>query len=163
MGAKRLRKRADKIVRQNNVMRRLVEGADVETVAEIVGISVTTVQRDVNEALDRIAEDTERYANRLRSRQQVELDIMRAALMPKAKDGVRSAIETMIKLHRRESQLLGLDTVRGGEPPRDDEPLEVELLVPANMSPGDYDSVEPDKIDLPTRLLPAKAESQPVD
>ena len=159
MGTKRLRKRADKIARQDNVMKRLLEGDAAETIAEIVGISVSTVQRDVNDALDRLSEDIERNAHRYRARQQVELNLARSALMPLVVKGVRGAMETLIKLHRREAQLLNLDIGKNSEPPREDPPFELVLRMPDGMSASDYPKVQPDEIVLPKQLPPAQKDA----
>jgi hypothetical protein len=97
-------------------------GANLQTIADELGISVPSVHNSIKRYIERINKYSEQEAVELRRLQLERLDTMLLGIWDKAQSGGLRAIDRVVKIETRRAKLLGLDEpekrdiTTGGEP-----------------------------------------------
>lgn len=106
-------------------------GVDRQTYREIglqLGVSVTTVSRLLNEALDRLQKVPAETMERVRAFDLALLDELQSIFMPRARAGIIAAGDILLRIQKSRQRMLGYAVEQG--PDDDDSEIDVPTWTP---------------------------------
>lgn len=141
---KPMRKSQAKLVpeveREFDVFRAWVDaGGDEKATAETVGLTVAETRVLIRRGYKRWFQDLIGDLDLVRARHVVELDMLRGGVLPRAVDGNTQAVNDMLRIQKREAELLGLDAEKKVEGPQ--------VIVVDTRMPWERSGGEPEIID----------------
>lgn len=126
------------VLRQHNAYKMRLAGAAYDDIAGALKISRSTAARDVKVAHEGCLSETTEGLALMRQQEAARLDVALFAVMPKVKRGDLLAVDRLIALSKRRSDLLGLDAPKRVElTGKNGGPVETEVNIREQWSPAE--------------------------
>ncbi len=124
------------LFRQAQAYKMRLAGAPYDGIASALGVSSTTAARDVKAAHEAFRRETAEELALMRQQQLDRLNLALFAVMPLVKKGDLPAVDRMLAIEKRRSDLMGLDAPRRVElTGKDGSPIEQDINIREHWTP----------------------------